>query len=114
MTEECDAAFRDLKFYLASPPILSRPGPEEDLYMYLVVSDHAMSAVLLRHQDRIQRDLYIPLEKMAPVLVHAMRKLPHYFQAHTVWVLIEYLLQSLLRRSNFFKRIKMGNETQDV
>ena len=55
MTEECDAAFRDLKFYLANPPILSRPGPEEDLYMYLVVSDHAMSAVLLRHQDRIQR-----------------------------------------------------------
>ena len=27
-------------------------------------------------------------------LVHATRKLPHYFQAHTVYVLIKYPLQS--------------------
>nr|XP_023924870.1 uncharacterized protein LOC112036287 [Quercus suber] len=34
-------------------------------------------------------------------LIHATRKLPHYFQAHTVYVLTEYPLQSLLRRSDF-------------
>ena len=34
-------------------------------------------------------------------LVHATRKLPHYFQAHTIYVLTEYPLQSLLKRSNF-------------
>ena len=38
-------------------------------------------------------------------LVHATRKLQHYFQAHTVWVLIKYPLQSLLRRSDFTGRI---------
>ena len=38
-------------------------------------------------------------------LVHATRKLPHYFQAHTVFVLTEYPLQSLLKRSNFMGRI---------
>ena len=48
---------------------------------------------------------YFPLEKMALALVHATRKLQHYFQAHTVWVLIEYPLQSLLRRSDFTGRI---------
>ena len=61
-------------------------------YMYLAVSDHAVSAVLLRYQDRIQRLVcyiskmlvdaktqYLPLEKMALALVHATRKLPHYF-----------------------------------
>ena len=47
--EECDTALRDLKSYLASSPVLSQPEPEEDLYMYLVVSDHAVSSVLLRH-----------------------------------------------------------------
>ena len=48
---------------------------------------------------------YLPLEKMALALGHAMRKLPHYFQAHTVWMLTEYPLQSLLRRSDFIGRI---------
>ena len=114
-------AFRDLKCYLASPPILSQLEPEEDLYMYLVVSDHAVSAVLLRHQEGIHRPVYylskmlvdvetryLPLENMALALVHGTRKLPHYFQAHTVWVLTEYPLQSLLRRLDFNQ---IGNET---
>lgn len=38
---------------------------------------------------------------MALALIHAMRKQPYYFQAHTIWVLTKCLLQSLLRRSNF-------------
>ena len=48
---------------------------------------------------------YLPLEKFVLVLVHAMRKLPHYFHAHTIYVLTEYPLQSLLKRSNFTGRI---------
>lgn len=48
---------------------------------------------------------YLSLEKMALALVHAKRKLPHYFQVHMVWVLTENPLQSLLRRSNFMGRI---------
>ena len=48
---------------------------------------------------------YFPLEEMALALVHATRKLPLYFQAHTIWVLTEYPLQSLLRRSDFIGRI---------
>ena len=88
----CDTVFRDLKCYLAGPNILSRPEPKEDLYMYLVVSDHAMSVVLLRHQGGIQRLVYyiiktlmdaetwyLPLKMMALALVHVTRKLPHYF-----------------------------------
>jgi len=48
---------------------------------------------------------YLPLEKMALALVHTTRKLPNYFQAHTMYVLTELPLQSLLRRSNFTGRI---------
>ena len=37
--------------------------------------------------------------------------LPQYFQAHTVFVLTEYPLQSLLKRSNFVGRIaKWGTQ----
>ncbi|XP_075665736.1 uncharacterized protein LOC142635475 [Castanea sativa] len=93
------------------------PESGEDLYMYLSVSEHVVSVVLLRDQgvqqpiyyisktlvDAVTR--YLPLKKLVLVLVHAMRKLPHYFQAHTVYVLTEYLLQSLLKRSDFTGRI---------
>ena len=48
---------------------------------------------------------YLTLKKMALALVHGTRKLPHYFQAHTVWVLTEYPLQSLFRRSDFTRRL---------
>ena len=52
-TEECEKAFWDLKKYLVSPPILSCLDPGEDLYIYLVVSKHAMSAVLLKNQEGV-------------------------------------------------------------
>ena len=40
-----------------------------------------------------------------------MRRLPYYFQAHTIYVLTEYPLQSLLKRSDFTRRIpKSGTQ----
>ena len=83
-------------------PMLTASEPGEDLFMYLLVSDHAVSVskTLVDAKTR-----YLPLEKLVSALVHATRKLPHYFQAHTVYVLIEYLLQSLLKRSNFTRQI---------
>ncbi|XP_050243033.1 uncharacterized protein LOC126691831 [Quercus robur] len=115
--EECDRAFRDLKDYLMQAPMLMAPDSGEDLFMYLSVSDHAISTVLLRDQG-IQQPLYyisktlvdaeiryLPVEKLVLALVHATRKLPHYFQAHTMFVLTEYPLQPLLKRSDFMGRI---------
>ena len=97
--------------------MLTAPKPREELFMYLSVSDHAVSAVLLRDRGVQQpvyyisktlvdaKTRYLPLEKLVLALVHATRKLPQYFQAHTVYVLTEYPLQSLLKRSNFTRRI---------
>ena len=97
--------------------MLTAPEPEEDLFMYLSVLEHAVSAVLLRDQGvqqlvyYISKTLvneetrYLPLEKLVLALVHATQKLPHYFQAHTIYVLTEYLLQSLLKRLDFGGRI---------
>ena len=89
----------------------------EDLYMYFSVSEHAVSAMLLKDQGVQQpiyyisktlvdvKTTYLPLEKLVLALVHATRKLPHYFQAHTIYVLTEYPLQSLLKRSDLSGRI---------
>ena len=97
--------------------VLTTPEPGEDLFMYLSVSEHAVSAVLLRDQG-VQQPVYyisktlvdaemryLPLEKLVLALVNATRKLPQYFQAYTVFVLTEYPLQSLLKRSDFTGRI---------
>ena len=48
-TEKCVVAFEELKQYLSSPPILSRPEKEEVLYAYLAVTDYAVSLVLVRN-----------------------------------------------------------------
>ena len=85
-------------------PMLTALELGEDLFMYLSVSKHAMSVVLLRDRgvqqlvyyiSKTQVDVetrYLPLDKLVLALVHTTRKLPHYFQAHTVYVLTKYSL----------------------
>ena len=48
---------------------------------------------------------YLPLEKAILVVVHATRKLLHYFQAHTVVVLTLFPLKSILRSADYTGRI---------
>ena len=49
--DECQKAFEDLKKYLSSLPLLSPSKPGEELYLYLVVSQAAVNAVLVREED---------------------------------------------------------------
>ena len=46
--EECEKAFQDLKEYLMQTPMLTALVPREDIFMYLSVSKHCVSAFLLR------------------------------------------------------------------
>uniref|UniRef100_A0A2N9IBS0 Integrase catalytic domain-containing protein n=1 Tax=Fagus sylvatica TaxID=28930 RepID=A0A2N9IBS0_FAGSY len=116
--EDCSAAFQGIKAYLSSPPCLSIPSPGEPLYLYLAVSEHAVSAVLVRETSEYQRPIffisktmtevesrYLPLEKAALALVRAVKKLPQYFQATTVTVLTDLPLKALLQCSDFSGRI---------
>ena len=48
---------------------------------------------------------YLPLEKAILAVVHAIRKLSHYFQAHTVVVLTQFPLKSILRSADYTGRI---------
>jgi ribonuclease HI len=116
--EDCSAAFQGIKAYLSSPPCLSIPSPGEPLYLYLAVSEHAVSAVFVRETPDYQRPIffisktmtevesrYLPLEKATLALVRAAKKLPQYFQATTVTVLTDLPLKALLQCSDFSGRI---------
>ena len=48
---------------------------------------------------------YLPLEKANLAIIHAMRKFLHYFQAHTIMVLMQLPLQALLQKSDYTGRI---------
>ena len=48
---------------------------------------------------------YLLLEKAILVVVHGTRKLPYYFQAHTVVVLIQLPLKVILRSADYTGRI---------
>ena len=48
---------------------------------------------------------YLPLEKAILAVVFGKRKLPHYFQAHTVVVLTQLPLKTILRSADYMGRI---------
>jgi len=117
-TEECDVAFQQLKRYLSRPSIMFSPEVDEVLFAYLAVAPHAVSFVLIREDNGVQRPVYyvskslheaevryLSLEKTILAVVHATRKLRHYFQAHTVIVLTQLPLKSILRSANYTGRI---------
>ena len=99
-------AFQELKQYLSHSPIMSSPVVDEVLFAYITVALYAISLVLIRVDSGIQRPVYyvskslteaevryLPLEKAILAVVHATRKIPHYFQAHTVVVLTQLPLK---------------------
>ena len=48
---------------------------------------------------------YLPLKKAILAIVLGTRKLPHYFQAHTVVVLTQLPLKTILRSADYTRRI---------
>ena len=97
---------------------MSSPEVDEILFAYLVVTPHVVSLVLIWVDGGIQRPVYyvskslheaeihyLPLEKAILAVVHGMRKLPHYFQAHTVVVLTQLQLKAILWSADYTGRI---------
>ena len=117
-TEECAVAFQQLKENLSRPPIMSSPEVDKVLFAYLAVASHAVSFVLIWEDSGIQKPVYyesksfheaevryLSLEKAILAVVHATRKLPHYFQAHTVVILTQLPLKSILQSADYIGRI---------
>ena len=117
-TEECATTFQQLRDYLARPPIMSSPEPDEVLFAYIAVAPYATSLVLIQVDNGVQRPVYyvskslheaemryLPLEKAILAVGLGICKLPHYFQAHTVVVLTQLPLKTILRSADYTGRI---------
>ncbi|KAK3000301.1 hypothetical protein RJ639_020950 [Escallonia herrerae] len=57
-TDDCQKLFEELKMYLSSPPLLWNPLCGEDLFLYLSVTEVAVSDVLVREEDGVQKPIY--------------------------------------------------------
>ena len=57
-TDDCQRAFQDLKAYLTTAPLLSPSMLGEELYLYLVVTPHAVSSALVREEGKVQKPMY--------------------------------------------------------
>ena len=101
-TEECEAAFEELKRYLRNPPLLSPSKEGESLQLYLAVSATTVSVALIREEGKKQLPVYYVsqafqgaesgyprIEKIAFALIVASRKLRQYFQASPILVMAD-------------------------
>ena len=111
-TDECEAAFQDLKRYLSNPPLLSLLKERENLYLYLAVSTTAVNAALIREEAKKQLSVYYVsqafqgaesnyprIEKIAFTLIVALRKLRQYFQANPILVMTDQPIKKSMNRS---------------
>ena len=97
---------------------MSSPEPDEVLFAYIAMAPYAVSLVLIRVNGGVQRPVYyvskslheaemryLPLKKAILAIVLGIRKLPYYFQAHTVVVLTQLPLKAILRSADYTGRI---------
>ncbi|KAL8135308.1 hypothetical protein AgCh_010101 [Apium graveolens] len=56
-TEESQETFERLKKYMVQAPFLAKPALNETLYLYLAVSDNALSAVLVKEELKVHKPI---------------------------------------------------------
>ena len=101
-TDKCQQVFEYLKLYLSAPPLLNPSKSGEELYLYLTISQAAVSIALIREEDELQKPVYFtsqgfrgveerypPMDKLVFTLVTMKRKLKPFFQAYTIVVLTD-------------------------
>jgi hypothetical protein len=64
-----------------------------------------VSGILCKQNYDRGRNALSPLEKVGLALVTAANKLPQYFQAHTIYVVTQYLIQAMFHKSDYTGRI---------
>ena len=117
---KCQQAFKDLKAYLSSPPLLNPSQPREELFLYLAVSPATISVALIREENKVQKPMYytswalcgaeeryLPMERLAFALVTTARKLKPYFQAHMVIVLTYKPLRPAISNSEAAEQLAL-------
>ncbi|XP_019176554.1 PREDICTED: uncharacterized protein LOC109171913 [Ipomoea nil] len=96
--EACKNAFESIKSYLMKPPVLTAPVHGRPLILYISAQDCSVGALLAQENDKGKENAlyylsrmmtpnelkYSPIEKLCLALAFAIKKLKHYFGAHTI------------------------------
>ncbi|GAU32075.1 hypothetical protein TSUD_53430 [Trifolium subterraneum] len=117
-SDKCEVAFQQLKVFLASPPILTRPQLGSPLYLYIAVSENSMSSALVQDIKGEERPVYFvsrifrgaeiryqKIEKLSLAVVTTARRLRHYFQSHKIVVKTDHPIKHVLKKPNLAGRM---------
>ncbi|KAK3009889.1 hypothetical protein RJ639_012133 [Escallonia herrerae] len=115
-------SFEELKTYLSSPPLLSKPFLGEDLFLYLSVTEVVVSAIRVKEENGVQRPIYYiskvlkgvetrypKNDKIALAFITSARHLRPYFQSHTIVILTDQPLKKVLLSPKASRRLASNN-----
>jgi len=93
LDDNCDDVFKELKNFLASPPVIQKPLLGQPIMVYLSVSREAVSSVLVQEVNGEQWPIYFisrtlqepemryqMTEKITLALITAARRMRHTFR----------------------------------
>lgn len=117
-TPECEETFLQIKSFLSSPHVLQRPSSGAVLFLYLAVSENAMSTVLVEESETGEQPIYFvsrvlkgaelryqKIERLALAVVTTARKLRPYFQSHKIVVKSDYPIKQVLGKPDLAGRM---------
>jgi hypothetical protein len=123
-TQEAEQALAQLKDFQSKPPVLTPPRKKEQLLLYLAATTHVVNTAIIveRQEDGhaypVQRPVYFvsevlseskaryePVQKLLYAVLITSRKLRHYFQEYSIYVVTDYSLSDILRNQDATGRI---------
>ena len=117
-TDDCEAAFQELKRYLSNLPLLSPSKEGESLQLYLAMSATIVNAALIWEKSKKQLPVYYVsqafqgaeakyprIEKIVFTLIVASRKLRQYFQANPILVMMDQPIKRSMNKPEAVRRM---------
>jgi hypothetical protein len=129
-TEEAQAVFDDLKHRLSTSPVLVTPREKELMLLYIAATNQVVSSVHIVERAEegkehgVQRPVYYLSEVLSPTkqryphyqkLAYAIymtgKKLPHYFECHSIMVVASNPVSSILNNPDAIGRVSLWGIT---